>query len=156
MTLSIRRQMRNLLPVLLYLGILPQCAIVSSIEVPIEGVSRIYLDGSWLATGRFRTFTAAPSCFNGSSERLPNPSDYPVDWATNADGLCGTCHYEEDTDYGARSSTGVVASGFAYAPTPQQCCEACGSSPSCAVAVWHKSATSNHWTGKPEGVCILK
>ena len=83
--------------------------------------------------------------------------DYAVDWATNANGRCGTCHFEENTDYGAGgSSSGTLASGFAYAPTPQQCCEACGASPLCAVAVWHKSPTNNHWTGKPEGVCILK
>ena len=71
-------------------------------------------------------------------------------------GLCRSCSYEEDTDYGAEGSgvLAAVASG-SYAPTPQQCCELCGADPACVVAVWHE-AGRNHWTGAAEGVCVLK
>ena len=58
-------------------------------DPPIEGASRVYLDGAWSATGYTRTFPATTTCFNGTRQWLPNPSDYTVDWATNARGLCG-------------------------------------------------------------------
>lgn len=127
---------------------------------PIQGTDRVYLDGCWRATGVIRTFSAAQTCFNGSAEWLPTPSGFTPDWGTNAQGLCGSCDFEENTDYGdqgqrpARNYDGVKASKMAYSLTPQQCCEVCGADPSCAVAVW--SIGHNPWTGSKVGDCQLK
>jgi hypothetical protein len=126
-------------------------------DPPIQGTSQMYLDGQWLAEGVVRTFPASTACFNGTAEWLPTPSGFTPDWGTNADGLCGSCKFEENTDYGdpaLRTADSVTASKMAYSLTPQQCCEVCGADPSCAVAVW--SVGHNPWTGSKVGSCQLK
>eukprot|EP01052_Picozoa_sp_SAG31_P020097 SAG31_NODE_1495_length_8102_cov_5.708021_2_plen_406_part_00 len=127
-------------------------------DPPIEGTTRQYLDGQWQASGRVRTFAASASCFNGSAEWLHTPSGHTPDWGTNARGLCGSCKFEENTDYEVADqsgrSDGVAASKMAYSLTPQQCCEICGADPSCTVAVW--SVGHNPWTGSKVGDCMLK
>jgi hypothetical protein len=128
-------------------------------QQPIAGTDRVYLDGQWRAAGAIRTFGAAKACFNGSAEWLPTPSGFTPDWGTNAHGLCGSCGFQQNTDYGdpkqqSERNDGVKASKMAYSLTPQQCCEICGADPSCAVAIW--SIGHNPWTGSKVGDCVLK
>lgn len=126
---------------------------------PIQGQQWMSLNGQqWVAKGLIRTFGASKTCFNGSAEWLPTPSGFTPDWGTNARGLCGTCDFSENTDYGDAEegsvADGVTASKMAYSLTPQQCCEVCGADPSCEVAVW--SVGHNPWTGSKVGNCHLK